>query len=461
MISNLLFLETAPVGVFDILLGILFLAVLLFFASSKKAKMIAIPGNDHYKYYVYNIYFKVFFAILYGAIYKYYYHGGDTMAYWNGAANLNNLFWESPIDYWNEMMATPVEDTIQLHFSSETGYPPIWIYRDPNSFFVSKLVSIIMIVFGQSYIMITLALAFFLSKVSWSTYELVRSYKLTNDHLGAIAILFIPSVSFWCAGLSKDTVVLISVLIIFYNAFNFMNRKGRKTIPILFIVLYLFILYNTRSFMVMTLLAPLFIAYSTRVIRKYNESVVLKNTIRLFIFIVSTSSFLLFFQFKGEELIQTTNSYLNEAAVSHDDFVNNKSYGNKRYELEVNDYSALSMLKAAPKAIIIAIYRPGLWEARSPLLLISGIETFGFLLLTLLFIFKGNVLKKIRFIQTNELLLFGFFFVISMAFFTGFTSILFGILVRFKAPFLPFLAILLTIDYKNKSVIIISKTHEK
>jgi len=37
-----------------------------------------------------------------------------------------------------------------------------------------------------------------------------------------------------------------------------------------------------------------------------------------------------------------------------------------------------------------------------------------------------------------------------LAFFAGFTSGLFGVLVRFKAPFLPFLLLILTTKAKNQ-----------
>jgi hypothetical protein len=44
-------------------------------------------------------------------------------------------------------------------------------------------------------------------------------------------------------------------------------------------------------------------------------------------------------------------------------------------------------------------------------------------------------------------LVFAFFFALILAYFAGFTSILFGVLVRFKAPLLPLLVIVLTSYY--------------
>ena len=49
-------------------------------------------------------------------------------------------------------------------------------------------------------------------------------------------------------------------------------------------------------------------------------------------------------------------------------------------------------------------------------------------------------------IRENEFLLFSFFFVLIFGFITGFSSVIFGVLVRLRAPLLPFLALLLVID---------------
>ena len=451
MLTFLLFLETAPVGVFDVLMGIIFILFLFILASSKKAKMLETEGNQHYKFYIFNLYFKLFLAIIYGAIYKFYYHGGDTMAYWNGAANLNNLFWESPIDYWNEMVMTPGKGLSIIHFNSTTGYPPGWIYNDPNSFFISKILSAFMLFLGQSYLILSIFLGWLMSKASWKIYELVLHYKITTEWLGALSVLFIPSVAFWCSGVSKDTIVLLCVFYILHFTFGIANKTLKNNVWAIFLIFVSFyILIHTRSFMAFTVAGPLFVAFSTRIVKKYKDSPFIANIMKLFVLSFSTVAFLLFLYFQGEEIAKLTGKYIAEAQVQQDDFQNNTNYGNKKYDLGINDFSPFGMVKTAPLAIITAFYRPGLWEARSPLLLISGLETAVFIYLTFYFFLKGKFLDKFRLIQNNELLMFSITFAIILAFFAGFTSILFGVLVRIKAPLLPFLLMVLTVS-KNET----------
>ncbi|MDX2359887.1 MAG: hypothetical protein QNK23_03705 [Crocinitomicaceae bacterium] len=438
-------IQSAQIAISEIFLGIVIILIIILLGSSKKAKMLKTPGNEHYKYYMYNIYFKIFFALIFGSIYVYYYNGGDTIAYWDGAAKMNNLLWKSPANYWRELIDAPDIYTIHKHYHSGTGYPPGWIYRDPNSFYISKIISVFMIFLGQSYLVLTLVFAYISAIASWKLFEIVRYYRITSDSYAALSCLFIPSVAFWCTGLSKDTVVLIAVLFLLHLLFGLANKTiTRKKLAFIYIFFLGFILYSTRTFMLFTVIAPMILAIGTRILKKYRENIMLVNFFRIIIISVTIGGFLLFISWQGDKISETTTKYLTEAAVQQNDFLNNELYGDKKYDLGVTDYSPTGMLSAAPMAIFTAIYRPALWEARSPLLIISGLETALFMYLTLVFIFKGSVLKKINFIRMNEFLVFSITFAVMLAFFAGFTSILFGVLVRIKAPLLPFILIILT-----------------
>jgi uncharacterized membrane protein YfcA len=125
----------------------------------------------------------------------------------------------------------------------------------------------------------------------------------------------------------------------------------------------------------------------------------------------------------------------------------NKTYGTNRYDLGVTDYSPAGMIAAFPASVLAGFYRPYVWEALSTSLFLNGIESVVLIFYTLRFLLSGNVLKRIKRIRQHEFLIFAFFFAVILAFFAGFTSILFGVLVRFKAPVLPFLVIVLTAHY--------------
>lgn len=436
---------TAPLTVYDLFFGLLFLIIFAMLGNSKKKKMLAIPGKEHYRYYLWNIWFKVFFALLYGAIYMFYYQGGDTMAYWQGAEKLNNLAWFDPWNYLVELFSKSELGGNILRFTPETGYPPLWIYEDQGSFFISKIISLFMLIFGQSYVALTMIFGYITAISSWKIYELVLQYNITSSWLAAIAILFVPSVSFWCAGISKDTIVLVAVFLLLYHLFELVNKSAKnRLISLMWVIVTTYILYNTRTFMLFAVLGPMFLALNVRILKRYQSSIILLNFLRIIILTISFGAFLLFLRSQGEALAKMTNGYLEQAELQQTDFQNNKSYGENKYDLDITDFSPVGMLSKAPEAILTAFYRPGIWEARSPLLLISGLETSLFIYLTFLFLFRGKLGPKIRFIRFNEFLVFGFGFALILAFFAGFTSGLFGVLVRIKAPLLPFFLILVT-----------------
>src|SRR6185369_3451326 len=58
------------------------------------------------------------------------------------------------------------------------------------------------------------------------------------------------------------------------------------------------------------------------------------------------------------------------------------------YELGELDGSFSSMLRLAPQAINVTLFRPYLWEIKNPLMLLSAIEVLIFLVLTLYVLLK-------------------------------------------------------------------------
>lgn len=105
------------------------------------------------------------------------------------------------------------------------------------------------------------------------------------------------------------------------------------------------------------------------------------------------------------------------------------------------------MVAAAPMSILAGFYRPYIWEALSVSLILNGLESIVLIYFTFRFIVSRKIGQRIKRVRKHEFLIFSFFFAVILAYFAGFTSILFGVLVRFKAPVLPFLVIVLTSYY--------------
>lgn len=399
--------------------------------------------KPHYKYFMPHLFFKLGFAFLFALAYSVILtEGGDTLAYWEGAVNLNQLFWESPSSYFQEMVSTPSASTITDRFSSSTGFPPSWIYREPESFFVCKVTSLFTFFTLNSYLALTFVISTFAIFTSWKFYELVKDFKFCPNWVLVFATLFIPTVAFWCSGISKDTLVLGALLLLLYHIFSLIMGKFKLTLKgLVVIAIALILLYNLRSFMIIAVFAPLFIAIGVRIIKSLSQNKVLVFGVRFMLYSITIVVVLTFMGFLGGGSIEDSD-YLNEVANIQRDFAQNKLYTGYRYDLGITDYSATGMLLASPFAIITAFFRPFIWEANSAFLFISGLE--GTLLLFFVFRFfflNGNLRKHIAFIRKKEFLVFSIVFVLLLGFFVGFTSGLFNVLVRFKAPLMVFLFI--------------------
>jgi hypothetical protein len=393
-----------------ILSGIIWLLIILVIAQSRYTKN---SNEPHYRYYMLNIYFKLLFAFVFACVYIFYYGGGDTLAYWDGANKLANLFFKSPALYFEEMNLHGGAHSMMINFDLSTGYPPGWIYREPEGWFVSKIFSVFSFITLKSYWAATFLIAFLFANVSWKLYEMVRSFKIHRESHAALAVLFIPSVSFWCAGISKDTIVLISIFYLVIHMFRIiswdLNSSWKDWLGIM---VFTYVVLHTRSALIMAVFSPLLFAYTARIRKKYIENKFAAFFISAIVLILGMGAFGYFLYTQGHVL----QGYIEEASVVQQDFAKNTTYGTNRYDIGITDYSPIGLLRAFPAAVLAGTFRPFLWEALSPTLIMNGLESIFMMYLTLLFFFKGSVMAKINQIRRSELLIFSFYFVLLMAF---------------------------------------------
>jgi hypothetical protein len=434
------YLFFTPLDIAATILGITVIFVLLYLRKQRN------KDKEHFKYLIPAYFFKAIFvvanALFYIIVYKV---GGDSIGYWDGAVKLNNLFWVDPMAYFQEIFTTSEYRTVYTNFSIQTGYPDSHIYGESESFFISKIASFFTFFTFKGYILMSLIFAFITTNASWKLFELVRGYKLHKDWHIALAIFFIPSLSFWCGGISKDTVIWVALCYFLHHLYQLISiDKKASFINWIVIFICLYVMLQVRSFMIITVLVPLLFAYTSRLTQKFHNRKFERNFIRFFLISLGISVVIIFFQTPEAE------KFLNEAAVINQDMSTNKTYGTNRYNLNITDYSPTGMLSAIPQAVIAGFYRPFIWESLSVSLFLNGIESIILLYFTFRFLVSAKIRQRIQLIRKHEFLIFGFFFAFILAYFAGFTSILFGVLVRFKAPVLPFLVIILTSYYLNE-----------
>ena len=402
---------------------------------------------SHYRFYKNAFYAKFFSAIIFSIIYIQMYEGGDSTAYWDTAQKLNNLFWESPSRFFNEFFNNELNRERYQNFNfDKTGLPPNWIYKEDEAWYAAKAFSLLTFITFKSYFAMTMITAYISFRVSWLLYEVVVKYNLFTERIAAIGVLFLPSTCFWCTGITKDMLIYTCVIYLLIQLFTFLNPSQLKLNRnwLLGVVCVYLILY-IRDFMLIAAIGPFVMALGARWSRAqtsgFSKWLIQLSFIGIILFAMTT--------FLGSEKGQ---EFAAEAEVIQKDLKTNPTYGNNRYDLGVTDYSTNGMLRAMPISIYTAFYRPYLWEGDSIFVRISAVEAFFFLLMTLRFVFGNNVIQSLRTIRNNEILMASFTFALILGFFAGYTSGLFGVLVRFKAPLLPFLFLVLM--YKKQENIV-------
>ena len=113
------------------------------------------------------------------------------------------------------------------------------------------------------------------------------------------------------------------------------------------------------------------------------------------------------------------------------------------YTLGELDGTWQSMVKLAPQAINISLFRPYLWEVTNPLMLLSALEGLVLFLLTLQVIWRVRW-KTISYLQKPDIL-FCLVFAFVFAFAVGVSTFNFGTLSRYKIPMMPYFLLALGI----------------
>ena len=116
------------------------------------------------------------------------------------------------------------------------------------------------------------------------------------------------------------------------------------------------------------------------------------------------------------------------------------------YTLGDLDGSWQNMIKLAPGAVNVTLFRPYLWEVSNPLMALSAIEGLITFIFTLLVLFRVGT-QIPHYVRAE--VIFCLVFTIIFAFGVGVSTFNFGTLSRYKIPMLPFYWSALAIIYTS------------
>lgn len=390
---------------------------------------------------------KIVGAVFIGLLYQYYYGSGDTGNYFLQAKIVNSALAEGPVKWLNLLFSIPnwYENGYWGYISQLMWYNSVAEYTVVGITAVGSLLT-----FGTY-----LPLAVMLAAISFTgVWALFRTFAMQYPNYIksiAVATLFIPTCIVWGSGVLKDTFCMFGLGWMTFGAFRILINRDFSIKNILITVISFYLISNIKMYILIAFLP----AVTLWILFSYSHKV--KNGfIRFFLRIavvgVAAVGLVFFADTFSKDMGKYSLDKIGETAQITADYLYSISsdQGGSAYNLGTFTPTFQGMVSKFVPAVNVTLYRPYLWEAGKALQLISALEAFLFLFITLKIFFVLGPLRVWRTIIKDPNIQFCLMFAIIFAFAVGITSSNFGTLSRYKIPCLPFfmLALILTY-YKN------------
>lgn len=419
--------------IFDLLLAPIYLIIIYFISSFIQQRNI--KKQPLYKWYTKGLFIKIGGAIALCLIYQFYYTGGDTTNYFISSSAISKMLFKD-FDVYLKMMGGDNSWATFSSFDLSTGWP-IFHWNDEKAIFVSRLIVPFCFLSFHTFIVSAILLA-------WACYSGIwRLFLLFNDQFPqlqkqmAISILFIPSVVFWGSGLLKDTITLSAVGWYTYHFYIFFIQKKYKFSSAFLIFISSYLLIAIKPYIFFALVPGSVIWLSNERLVHLKNKLMRAIAAPLFItFGIGLGVFILG-QMSSTLGVYAIDKVLDKAVESNMD-QKADYYGGNSFDIGDFDASFSGVISKAHLAITATLFRPFIWEAKNPVMLISGLENTYILLLSLLLLYKLKIYNFFVMIGETPLLLFSMLFALFFAFSVGLATSNFGSLVRLKIPCIPF-----------------------
>lgn len=251
--------------------------------------------------------------------------------------------------------------------------------------------------------------------------------------------LLVPSVLFWSGGIVKESLAIGGLGLLVYGAARWIERDDRVGAMPWLVVGALTVLLLKAYFLVpFAAAAGVWAAARRGIIRRGRrveirpERLLAGGVLALAGFVVVGS---IFPSYALPNLIEEV-AYRQELGAA-------RAGGSTFVEETQVQRNAVSVLLWAPIGLITALVRPLLFEARSPVLLVSAAEMTVYLFLIARIVLGAGVTSALRRMLASPGLIFCAVMTLGVALGVGLSTVNMGTPARYRAPMLPFYTVLL------------------
>lgn len=366
---------------------------------------------------------KIIVGLLYGIIHHTYFKGGDTFIYLKESTLLGSTFLSYPSYYLGSLLGWDVSVPNATVFT----YPSAAIFwKDLGTYSLVHLHALLYpFTFGYYHLHI-----FFIAIVglfaSLNFYKVFRQILDLPKIALIVCCFFLPSLTFWTAGLHKDVYVYFGLSLFLLSLLEFQQKK-QSAQTILKLCAAIFVIGMIRHYL-LVLLLPATIAYFSTLY--YSKRI---WTSYLVVYGIFASSILIATKFifgieLFEILVNQQMAFLAEIG------------GSSIPNVEPLSPTLGSILGTIPIAFINVLGRPFLWECKDFLQLLASLEILSFLGLIVI----SLALKKQSFERPHLLIHFIVAYTVTNLLLVGLLVSNIGTIARYRAIALGILSALLT-----------------
>jgi hypothetical protein len=369
--------------------------------------------------------------------YRYYYGGGDEIAYHDWGADVAEGLRR---DFWNVL---PETVSVALHAEHHL---PFNLIGEGSTGTMQMIAAWLDFLLGDSMFAATLLIAILAYASKVAVYHALRPDFDEAEHPRVfMAAMFVPSAIFWTAALLKEPIVMVCF--------------GPALLAVRWIIesrrLLAASVLLAGSTMVMALLKPYIVlagGVAVGVWIGWARALRLRGTfsVKPQYLVIGALAVIGSFQVAqsffpslserglGQSIAEQRRTSINEQGGS------NYSLESGAFDVDSTEGTSLTaQIALVPLALVTALYRPFIVEARNPMQAANALETLWFLVLTFQ-VFRRNGLQRIALRVTGSpVLMMSATFTLLIGLGTSLASANLGALSRYRSPMIPFFVLLL------------------
>jgi len=389
---------------------------------------------------------KVIGALALGMIYQFYYNGGDTYNFHtHGSRHIWEAFMDDPSAGLEMFLSNGEHKGSFFKYSSR-----IYFFQDKPSYFIIRLAGFFDLFTFSTYSSTTLFFALISFIGMWLFFlTFYRRYPHLHREI-AIVCFFIPSVVFWGSGLLKDTIMMGCLGAATYCFDALFIRRRFSIAKALVLLLSLFVIFSVKKFILQAFLPCVLLWIYLNYMHNIRSRVLRAVILPFVLIIIGVSGYYSVVKVgEGDSRYSVENIAFTARTTAIDISSLSGRDAGSTYTLGELDGTMTGMVKLAPQAINVSLFRPYIWEVRNPLMLLSALESLTMLLLSFIIIFRKHA--DLLHILTRPDIVFCLAFTIIYAFAVGVSTFNFGTLARYKIPLLPFFGLALVLSFCRNS----------